>query len=197
MLLMLRPHCFCRKGITVQCRAWEMLPLNLKGICTGRLHSRTYMSKEGCLRRNICQQNNHKNKTIGITLNSIVSNHKWAFNVTSYLRIYSNFPFQLPTSNFMHSQTFGTSVWLSWCHHFPHEESKRFYFLFIKPVNAPASMLILSSSHLLQMKYLIPLTFSDLMLSFIPCLIIFSLSSRIFPVNIKSCQYAFIFKIHF
>lgn len=72
---MLRPHCFCRKGITVQCRAWEMLPLSLKGICMGRLHSRTYMSKEGCLRRNICQQNNHKNKTIGITLNSIVSNH--------------------------------------------------------------------------------------------------------------------------
>ena len=100
MLLILRPPCFCKKNITVQCRTWKMLLLSLKGILMGRLLSQKYMSRQGVF-RDICQQN-YMNKTIVINLNSAMPNHKWVFHVICSLRICSNIPLSVSTSDFIH-----------------------------------------------------------------------------------------------
>ena len=134
---------------------------------------------KGCSPRDICQQN-YMNKTIVITLNSTMPNHKWAFHVTCSLRIYSNFPLPVPTSDFIHicltllMSSFSSRriQTLLFPLHGTYKCTCIFHPIFFPPITDEVSH---------------SLTFSDLFPSFIPYLLIFNLSSRIFPVSIRTC----------
>lgn len=138
----------------------------------------------GCLPREICQQNNHINKMIGITLNSIMTCYKLA--LSDSLRIHGKFPLPLSISNFhvlsnlrLFCLTLPMWSFLSWRIQkllFPFHQTCKHPCVRVHPVSLPLITDEISHSFNLQwpLSIICPLSHNFLF-------------PKIFLVNIKTC----------